>query len=1081
MAKSNSANSNQLAFSSKEKAEMLRGSDYVIQAAKKRADRMANDPFGFQSTKEERAAISPQRIAYDVIGNSFFTMTEAQRNYIVELVSSGDLTSSEIAEAAKSALPYDPRKGFSEQELTRLDPRGLRMSEDQRSMPVKEMSQKEFYKTFFGYDYEEEEIPQKVREIYSGLTGMPVDTLPKTKDNLPKGKSYHPDYLSAFQQQEQKIALAQGGNVRFFNPDPISYEQYSKGPVDFYNQALDTSSGINVDTINEQEDKSSDEDNNQSQSPNIFQPIGSDNDDSADNSQNVLEYTIGSDGAGFKAAANVTAYGLDDINFGNTDTSKNTYTFTSPIGTLDAATGKYSNPVTMDLATGDMNFSFSSMFNDYQSGSKAADAAQKTQMSSGPNLNISSYDKFTDSVSKNMSAVFGPITVDTRPYGDKPSAISPGAAGAPAGVGMGILATAFGGLNMAQQARNAAAFQATSGTGGALMDIDGTMVSRMPGEASFFGYSQPNKMGGMNFNYVGNLQGRTQYQMAALEARKRGYVPGTLRETYNEATKLYERTGVKSEYMSSEDMARVGGTYDPKTGSFIDLNGNSSLMGWDYQAEAYVSGINARFGSTLSASAVSKGRATARAKGIDFQTQMESDAVKSAVNATGLSFHKINSIRSGNFLVSGTGGSEAGLNDKGFSTFSDFRGDSETADNAPATTTVTSDEVKAEIDAAFEAQYNPNPGSDNNNEGPAEDGYAYGETDFYKLGGRVGMQEGGPAGFAERPEFVGGNQRPTDQQSIADDVPREVQEGTFVINSAAADQMGRDDVEKMLRQAYQKAGESGMGAGQQGMSQEVAIAVSRGEVTIPPHIAKIIGYDRLKKINNRGKKEVSRRQQEREQAAGGGFISRKKLAKGDRVTVYRGEPLDPAKVTPTDYGYGKENVGKYHTTDVKKAGRFAAGSGKGNQVIKSRKVTIDEMFNGVKDGFKMEAKKDTEYFAKMPKSELNKNLRFVDSLKKAYLAGERSLDDIAFFLQDQVFHDDKSKINFIETFKNDPKSAGKLAGRAIVKVATVATPPLAVLASAAEMLTPSSLGKGTLYDDSFMSYKFTPKVTNYRK
>ena len=47
-------------------------------------------------------------------------MPEAQRNYIVELVASGDLTSSEIAEAAKSALPYDPRKGFSEQELTRL-------------------------------------------------------------------------------------------------------------------------------------------------------------------------------------------------------------------------------------------------------------------------------------------------------------------------------------------------------------------------------------------------------------------------------------------------------------------------------------------------------------------------------------------------------------------------------------------------------------------------------------------------------------------------------------------------------------------------------------------------------------------------------------------------------------------------------------------------------------------------------------------------------------------------------------------------------------------------------------------------
>jgi len=485
-------------------------------------------------------------------------------------------------------------------------------------------------------------------------------------------------------------------------------------------------------------------------------------------------------------------------------------------------------------------------------------------------------------------------------------------------------------------------------------------------------------------------------------------------------------------------------------------------MGTIKAAEAYVSGLNRTFGSNLSASAVSLGRTAARAAGVSFQEYMESQAIQGskfgvkAAKAFG---------EEGRFRDFGDGGSLSDVTKSGksagFSAYGSFGyedddggsgGDNNNADNA-------NDAAEAADDA---------------DAGSYGGGFDSDDPDDFKLGGRVGMQEGGPAGFAERPEFVGGNQRPTDQQSIADDVPREVQEGTFVINSAAADEMGRDDVEKMIRQAYQKAGESGMGAGQQGMSQEVAIAVSRGEVTIPPHIAKIIGYDRLKKINNRGKKEVSRRQQEREQAAGGGFISRKKLAKGDRVTVYRGEPLDSAKVTPTDYGYGKENVGKYHTTDVKKAGRFAAGSGKGNQVIKSRKVTIDEMFNGVKDGFKMEAKKDTEYFAKMPKSELNKNLRFVDSLKKAYLAGERSLDDIAFFLQDQVFHDDKSRINFIETFKNDPKSAGKLAGRAIVKVATVATPPLAVLASAAEILTPSSLGKGTLYDDSFMSYQYTP-------
>lgn len=678
--------------------------------------------------------------------------------------------------------------------------------------------------------------------------------------------------------------MATNQPVRFFNPEPISYEQYSKGPVDFYNQALDTSSGISVSNPIRDDD-----DDDESNRPNIYDDGG---DGGNNDTENAMQYTLSSDGSGYKASADVTSYGLDDINFGNTDTSLNTYSFTSPIGTLDTATGKYSNAMTMNKTTGDMNHSFSSMFDDYQAGIGAATGAISAQKTSGGKFDTSSIAGFRDSLGRNIDAILGPTT-SNRPYGDGISAIEPGIAGAfsPAAPLMGM----FGGMNMAQQARNAAAFQATGGTGGALMDVNGTMVSRMPGQSTFMGFGSTNAMGGMKFVYDGNLGGRTHDQMAAFEAGTLGFVPGTLRETFNEATGLYEKTGVKSKYIpysGKNGMTSVGGTYNPKNGSFVDLNGNTSAMGTMKAAEAYVSSINARFGSTLSASAVALGRTTARAKGIDFEKQMEDDAIKSGVNATGLSFAQINSIRSGNFLVSGTGGARAGLNTKGFSTFSDFRGDSETADNAPGVSPedVMSPEVQAQVNAAMAAQYNPNPGGgDNNNDGPTgEDQGNYGETEDYKLGGRVGMQEGGPAGFAERPEFVGGNQQPTDQQSIADDVPREVQEGTFVINSAAADEMGRDDVEKMIRQAYQKAGESGMGAGQQGISQEVAIAVSRGEVTIPPHIAKIIGYDRLKKINNRGKKEVSRRQQEREQAAGGGFISRKKLAEG-------GMPLPKSK------------------------------------------------------------------------------------------------------------------------------------------------------------------------------------------
>jgi hypothetical protein len=154
---------------------------------------------------------------------------------------------------------------------------------------------------------------------------------------------------------------------------------------------------------------------------------------------------------------------------------------------------------------------------------------------------------------------------------------------------------------------------------------------------------------------------------------------------------------------------------------------------------------------------------------------------------------------------------------------------------------------------------------------------------FKADGGRVGYAPGGDVGFAQRPEFVGGKQSQPDGVSVADDQPRDVQEGSFVINAAAADFAGRDDIEKMIRTAYKKVG----GIGQTGQSQEVAINVSKGEVIIPAQLAKVIGYDRLNKINNRGKKEIARRQ-EKVEAAGGGFIQRKKFAEGDVVEPYGG-------------------------------------------------------------------------------------------------------------------------------------------------------------------------------------------------
>jgi hypothetical protein len=157
----------------------------------------------------------------------------------------------------------------------------------------------------------------------------------------------------------------------------------------------------------------------------------------------------------------------------------------------------------------------------------------------------------------------------------------------------------------------------------------------------------------------------------------------------------------------------------------------------------------------------------------------------------------------------------------------------------------------------------------------------YADEFNYRQGGRVGMQMGGtapqaaPAGFVERPPS-----QVSEAATVADDKPMSVPEGTFVINAAAVEIAGEADIAKMLNKAYEnyraRGGKEVMG--RTPSKEEVDVAVSRGEVLVPPAIAKIIGYDRLEKINNRGKKETKQRIKENGQrpvkAAKGGFINR---------------------------------------------------------------------------------------------------------------------------------------------------------------------------------------------------------------
>ena len=319
-------------------------------------------------------------------------------------------------------------------------------------------------------------------------------------------------------------------------------------------------------------------------------------------------------------------------------------------------------------------------------------------------------------------------------------------------------------------------------------------------------------------------------------------------------------------------------------------------------------------------------------------------------------------------------------------------------------------------------------------------------------GGFIGMNNGGSV--PSESGFVDGvpPSQTTDAQEVADDRPTQLPEGAFVLNASSVEFAGEQDISKMLFDAHEEALRRGVvsqGTSGEATRKMIDVAVSRGEVVVAPYMVKIIGLDRLEKINKRGIRDTERKIQENGQQPQG-------AAKGELITVYRGEPLDPdALKYKTNYGYGEEDVGKFHTPNINKAKIYSRGSPldgteveKGNRVIKSRIVTIDELFDGVKDAWRTHAKAKSDYFAKMPKSELQRNLDYIDALRaevKSDKVGRRSMDDLIFFLQEQVFHDDKSKINFIETFKNDPKTAFKLAARAMTKIATKITPPVAIL------------------------------------
>ena len=338
--------------------------------------------------------------------------------------------------------------------------------------------------------------------------------------------------------------------------------------------------------------------------------------------------------------------------------------------------------------------------------------------------------------------------------------------------------------------------------------------------------------------YTGSIKaaGLSHAQVKAVEAISKGYLPSSFNMNDETGTTFGEAgyTGLSS-----------GGAYGP-TGTFMDRFGNTSRYGSmrdlkDLADDYYDGSVEAARTALENARS---GREDLD-KNVNRQKEAQRNIDKRQRELAGGGDNDTDSSSS-------SGNGETGPESRGFGRDRDNDGSSGRDNDSSSSS------------------------SGNGESGPESRGFG---RDFAR-GGRVGLQMGGTAGrmsgqsgFVERPP----SQVP-EGETVADDVETALPEGAFVINAAAVEFAGEEDIKKMLLDANKEAVRRGLTVDKQGNNAKlVDVAISRGEVVISPHIAKIIGYDRLNKINNRGKPETQERiaenGQQRRGAAEGGFIN----------------------------------------------------------------------------------------------------------------------------------------------------------------------------------------------------------------
>ena len=633
----------------------------------------------------------------------------------------------------------------------------------------------------------------------------------------------------------------------FFNPESISYDQYSKGPVDFYNQALDVSSltGTGVDIVN----------------PDDITKLkdygiaggGDDGGDTQDDALNALDATsMQGDFVGGSMFPGGTGIEYNNFNAYDKYESYSDYiTGEKPPGMADRV--NFISNVMEPLTSG--------RFGDIDFTAGTEGLADRVGKGLTDKSNVGK--TIATTAAGIPGALVGSVVLST----DTVRNAFGNTSARPSGI-LGMFADAVHATQYADMAHNRAVARANmtdfrESVSGMTEDRfqDDSLAGRFAADRDI-GFSMQfgsgTGAGGITrkagtFTYTGNMRGLDNRTLKNIEAVQRGFVPSTFgRSNFGfdytgKGATTFEEAGYSGEVAG-------GGRYT-NTGAFMDAYGRTSMMGSAKHSASLAAqhGLSVtEIGSILSNTRKGNGnlmdniKAAKADKAAKAQAELDRQAAADRAKAD----QALRDRYGSGVVTSEDSGGDYGVGGGG-----------------------------GDFDAGSGGRGGSDYGTDDG--GDYDDSFATGgKVQGYAMGTPPPGVQASQTGFVDRPP----SQVPEDQK-VADDVPDSVPEGTYVLNAAAVEFAGEKDIRKMIMDAQKEAVRRGLSKGDtQRSSDLVDIAVSRGEVKIAPHLVKIIGEDRLEKINKRGLRKTEERieanGQEPVAVSGGGFISRKKFKEG---------------------------------------------------------------------------------------------------------------------------------------------------------------------------------------------------------